>query len=218
MQLKKNLLLSTALSAFFVTLASSLSRYANPHTTFRTMPLHQSAIAAAMTGLLFSVSTPLPSVAAESSLFPMTSRVPLSQLFDDDFFLSRDPMFLDPFSKDLSTATRRISIGLIDNDKSYSFTADLPGVKKSDIVIEIKDGTILTISAERKELKQSSRKEMGRSSTHEYSSKFFRSIVLPDDAEVDSEKISAEFVDGVLTLDIPKTTKSPSLSKTVKIK
>jgi HSP20 family protein len=166
-------------------------------------------------------TTPFP-LSTEPILFPVPSRV-LSRFFDDEdenLFMNTDSTFSDPFFHDLArTKRRRLTMDLIDNDKSYSFTTDLPGVKKGDLTIEIKDDKVLTISAERKESKQSPRKADGRGgAVQQYSSTYQRSIVLPDDAEVDPEKISAQLSDGVLTIDIPKTAKSSKSSKIVNIK
>jgi HSP20 family molecular chaperone IbpA len=216
MQFKKNCLIGTALSAFFIPVVSSMTRMVNSQSAPLTIPIRQSAIAAAMTALVLGTTAPSPTMAVESSLFPAPSRI-LSRLLEDDF-QSFDPMFVDPFSTGLDASIRRMNVGLLDNDKSYCFTADLPGIKKSDVTIEIKDDKVLTVSAERKESRQSARKGDGRGSTQEYTRTYQRSIVLPDDAEVNPDKILAELADGVLTIDIPKTTKSPTSSKIVKIK
>jgi HSP20 family protein len=79
----------------------------------------------------------------------------------------------------------------------YAF--DLPGVPKSDISIEVEDGT-LTVSAERK---REERVEDDRFYRFErrYGT-FSRAVGLPQG--VDDESIRAEFRDGVLEVHVPK--------------
>ena len=75
---------------------------------------------------------------------------------------------------------------------------ELPGMKKEDIDISLRDGT-LTISGERKS--QTSNGEKAER-TERYIGKFRRSITLP--TGVDADKISATYRDGILTVTLPK--------------
>lgn len=77
--------------------------------------------------------------------------------------------------------------------------AELPGVEKDNIVIDV-NGRVLTLKGERSsdnEVKEGNYYRRERSY-----GKFERSFTLP--AETDSEKIKAEYKDGVLKLNIPK--------------
>src|SRR5438093_13396109 len=74
---------------------------------------------------------------------------------------------------------------------------ELPGMKKEDIKISLRDGT-LTISGERKS--QTSNGEKAER-TERYIGKFRRSITLP--TRVDADKISATYRDGILTVPLP---------------
>jgi HSP20 family protein len=72
---------------------------------------------------------------------------------------------------------------------AYLFTADLPGVKESDLELSL-TGNRLTISGTREE-------------EHERSyGSFSRTFTLPDG--VDPEHVGAELKDGVLRVNIPK--------------
>lgn len=84
-------------------------------------------------------------------------------------------------------------------DDHYLLTVDLPGVKKDDIRVELHSNT-LTVSGERKSESREKRKNNCRSE-REYGY-FERSFRLPD--EVNPEKISTEYQDGVLRVEIPK--------------
>jgi HSP20 family protein len=82
---------------------------------------------------------------------------------------------------------------------AYVFKADVPGVKESDIEVQM-TGNRLTISGKREEEK---RDEKDQYFAYEcrYGS-FSRSFTLPEG--VDASKASAELKDGVLSLTVPK--------------
>jgi len=78
-------------------------------------------------------------------------------------------------------------------------TAELPGVKKEDISIEVKDN-ILTIRGERSE--DSEVKEENYYRRERSFGSFQRSFSMP--TEVSPESIKASFKDGVLKIEVPK--------------
>merc|ERR1712207_82945 len=80
---------------------------------------------------------------------------------------------------------------LIDNDKKFQVTLDVPGVKEEDIDIKLDDGQ-LTIEGHRIMASESSG----------YSSKFSRSFSL--DPSVDADSITATLKNGVLVVTAPK--------------
>ena len=75
---------------------------------------------------------------------------------------------------------------------------ELPGMRKEDIEISLHDG-MLTISGERKDENQNGDKD-GR--TERFVGKFRRSVSLP--TRVDSNKVTANYKDGILTVTLPK--------------
>ena len=86
-----------------------------------------------------------------------------------------------------------------ESPKEYVVTAEVPGIDKGDIHIELADN-ILILKGERKfekEQKQESYHRVERS----YGS-FTRSFSLP--TKVKSDAIEATFKDGILTVKIPK--------------
>lgn len=84
---------------------------------------------------------------------------------------------------------------LEETDSHYVLNVDVPGIPKKDIQIEFKDNQ-LYVSGERKSEKK------GATFSERSYGKFQRVFTLPKD--VNSEKIEARYVDGVLTLEIPK--------------
>jgi HSP20 family protein len=95
--------------------------------------------------------------------------------------------------------------------EAYTVNAELPGVKKEDIHVEI-DGNEVTISAEsRRDAEQKDGDKWLR--TERYVGKSARRVALPQ--ELDSSKAAAKFIDGVLELTLPK--KAPVAGRKLEI-
>jgi len=82
----------------------------------------------------------------------------------------------------------------------FEIIAELPGLKKDDVKIEVKD-RVLTFTGEKKVENE----DKGRNVFlfERAYGRFCRTFTLPDN--VDTDKIAAEFRDGLLKIDIPKT-------------
>ncbi len=91
------------------------------------------------------------------------------------------------------------SVDIKEKEGKIIVDADIPGVEKGDISINIR-GDMLEISAEKKEEKEE--KEEGYIRRERTYRKFYRSIPLP--AQVDTEKVNATFKNGVLQVEMPK--------------
>jgi HSP20 family protein len=100
-----------------------------------------------------------------------------------------------------SVAARRWvpAMDLAERDDHLVLRADLPGLDRDDVEIEIKDG-VLTISGER----ETEQEEKGDSyyRVERASGSFARSLSLPKD--VDADAVTADFENGVLEVKIPK--------------
>ena len=91
------------------------------------------------------------------------------------------------------------AIDVVELDESLVLTAELPGMKKEEVELQIENG-LLTIRGEKKQEKE---KETPRMHVFERSYGVFeRVFALPQ--SVDWEKIKAEFENGVLTIIVPK--------------
>ncbi|MDI6712612.1 MAG: Hsp20/alpha crystallin family protein [Anaerosomatales bacterium] len=77
--------------------------------------------------------------------------------------------------------------------------AELPGMSKDDISVEVTDG-VLTIKGERKA--ETEKKEEGWLIRERSYGAFERSLALPEGVE--PEKITADYKDGVLEVHVPK--------------
>ncbi len=91
------------------------------------------------------------------------------------------------------------AMDLVETDDSLVLRADLPGLEREDVEVEVKDG-VLTVSGERRaehEGKREGYHRVERSFGH-----FSRSLELPKG--VDPSAVSAEFERGVLEVRVPK--------------
>ncbi len=104
------------------------------------------------------------------------------------------------------------SVNTREGEFAYHIEVDLPGVKKEDIKVDVKDNA-LTISGERK-FKNETKEDDYYKIESSYG-KFSRTFTLPDDADI--ENIEASSTDGVLEVVIPKLKKEDN-TKTIEVK
>jgi HSP20 family protein len=92
---------------------------------------------------------------------------------------------------------------IIEDDKAFTLSLDVPGLRREDLDIEVRDNQ-LYITGERKFENRSEKSNVVRSELRY--GKFSRVFTLP--LHVKAEAISARFENGVLDLSIPKEEKS----------
>ena len=105
------------------------------------------------------------------------------------------------------------AVDIVEHDKEYEITAELPGMDESNIDVSLSNG-MLMLKGEKKEEKEEKRKDY-YCSERRYGS-FQRSFQLPEG--VDADKIDAKFQKGVLTLILPKTADAQKKQKKISIK
>jgi HSP20 family protein len=96
----------------------------------------------------------------------------------------------------------RFPVDLTEDKENVYIRAELPGVSRDSINVEFVDGT-LTIEASRKEKSGEGEKAVASS----------RQVSIPD--EVDGEKVSAAYENGVLTVVLPR--KEAAKPKKIKV-
>ena len=105
------------------------------------------------------------------------------------------------------------AIDVINEEKAYRVTAELPGLADKDIEVT-KDGDLLTIKGEKKEEREE--EDKGYFLSERNFGSFERSLRLPEG--IDDAKIEAKFENGVLTVLLPKTPEAVSTPKKIAIK
>lgn len=93
-------------------------------------------------------------------------------------------------------------VDVVENEKAFEIQVAVPGLNKDDIKLDLNDN-LLTISGERKFTKE--RKENNFHSFETQYGTFRRSFSLPEN--VDGSKISAQYVNGILEITVPKDEK-----------
>lgn len=124
-------------------------------------------------------------------MFSFRNRI--NHIFDDVFYpINRN-------EEEFSMESWNPVVDVYDNDDSIVIKAELPGIDKEGIEIDVKD-RVLTLKGERSS--ESEVKDDNYYRRERSFGKFERAFTLP--ADVDPDKIKADYKDGVLKIDIPK--------------
>ena len=107
--------------------------------------------------------------------------------------------FFDTPTGDVQARRWVPAMDLVEKGDHYVLHADLPGVKESDVKIELEEN-VLTISGERRS--EHEEKKDGYRRIERASGSFQRSLTLPEG--VDPASVEASFENGVLDVKIPK--------------
>lgn len=97
----------------------------------------------------------------------------------------------------------RPRVDVEEHEDRYELHAELPGLKRENVSITVGDG-VLTVSGEKRREAEENNKSVRR--TERFYGKFSRTFSLGD--RVKTDKISAKYQDGVLTVIAPKAEKA----------
>tara|TARA_Y100001970_G_scaffold205978_1_gene250859 strand:+ start:4805 stop:5245 length:441 start_codon:yes stop_codon:yes gene_type:complete len=120
-------------------------------------------------------------------------------------FNGMDNIFNSIFNDDLNyylnkNTDRSMDVDIKESDTSFTLTCDIPGVKKKNITVSINED-VLTISGVRESMSDD------ESDIYHYKERsrgtFSRSFTLPEC--ILENKVKANFKDGILKLELPKT-------------
>ncbi|PKI61702.1 18.1 kDa class I heat shock protein-like [Punica granatum] len=130
----------------------------------------------------------------------------------DGFFTPSSLVSVPESARETSTfANARIDWK--ETPEAHVFKADLPGLKKEEVKVEVEEGRILQISGERSKEKEEKNDKWHR--VERSSGKFLRRFRLPENAKMDQVKASME--NGVLTVTVPKEEEKKPEVKAVEI-
>ncbi len=117
----------------------------------------------------------------------------INRIFDESFSRTAD------MDDDISMCAWRPSVDIYETEDAVIVKAELPGIKKEEVSVEVKDN-VLTLKGERiedKEIKEESYFRKERCFGIFSRSFNLQHLVQPD-------KIKAKFKDGILEIEIPK--------------
>jgi HSP20 family protein len=144
-----------------------------------------------------------------------TLRREVDRLFDS-FDISpfrRSAFDIEPFWRRELTWGAVPAVDIVEKDKAYEITAELPGMDEKNIEVKAVNGNLL-IKGEKKEEKEEKKKDFYLSERR-YGS-FERRFQIPEG--VDLDKIEANFTKGVLTVTLPKKPEAQKPEKKINIK
>jgi HSP20 family protein len=105
------------------------------------------------------------------------------------------------------------AVDVVESEKAYQITADVPGMDEKNIEVKVADG-VMTIRGEKQEEKEEKKKDY-HLQERSFGS-FQRSFQLPE--TVDPDKIEASFKKGVLTVTLPKKPEAQKPAKKIEVK
>lgn len=136
--------------------------------------------------------------------------------FDHDFWRApfrRSAFDSEPFWRRELALSAAPAVDIVEKDKAFEVTAELPGMEEKDIEVKLANGD-LTIKGQKQEEKEEKKKDYY---LHERRfGSFERRFRVPD--SVDVEKIEASFRKGVLTVTLPKKPEAQKPEKKIEVK
>ncbi len=130
----------------------------------------------------------------------------INRIFDESFSRTAD------LDDDISMSAWKPLVDIYETDEAIILKAELPGIKKEDVSVEVKDNvlTLKGVRTEEKEIKEKNyyRKERAFGT-------FSRAFNLQH--RIQPDNIKARFKDGVLKIEIPKPEEEKPKQITVKV-
>jgi len=131
-----------------------------------------------------------------------------------------NPLFTDVFDSILNDTflsdklvNKTPAVNIAEGENGYDIELAAPGLKKEDFKISV-EKNVLSVSAEKK---VENAEDAKKYSKREYSyTSFVRTFTLPEAA--DQAKITAEYVDGILTITVGKKEEAKIQTREIEVK
>lgn len=141
----------------------------------------------------------------------------IDRLFADTFNTLNVPDLFDGGAKNdpflNGSVFLRPILDIEEYPEHYELAAELPGVSKNDLKLNL-EGNLLTISGEKKHESKQDKEGKFHRIERSYGS-FSRTLTLPED--IDSKSINASFKDGILKIEIKRVKGKNSASSEIQI-
>jgi HSP20 family protein len=131
----------------------------------------------------------------------------MNRVFDDFF---RDFDMRMPMLAGGGFNNRWPRLDVAETDKEITVTAEMPGLEEKDVELLLEDG-VLTLRGE----KRAETEDKDRQLSERYYGRFERRISL--DSEVQADKVTARFKDGVLNVSLPKDPSAQPKARRIEI-
>jgi HSP20 family protein len=128
-----------------------------------------------------------------ATLFPS-----LPSLLED--FFNRD--WADSTLANRNYSATLPAVNVRETNEEYIIDVAAPGMKREEFKVEL-DNSVLTISAQREEKRESQGEDEAYTRREFNYQSFQRSFTLPEN-KVEGEKIAARYSDGILHISVPK--------------
>jgi HSP20 family protein len=138
----------------------------------------------------------------------------IDRMFDDFFRSFGFPAMR--FDRDFPALAQsewlRPTVDIAATEREYIISVEIPGVEEKDFNLDMSDGT-LSIRGEKRQEKEE--KEINYHRMERSFGSFQRVVSLPED--VDQDGITAKYATGVLTIKLPRTSKTKTESRKIPI-
>ncbi|MGC4232468.1 MAG: Hsp20/alpha crystallin family protein [Niabella sp.] len=139
--------------------------------------------------------------------------VPFERTFTslvDDFFTEVPALLKTEVSK--PNIKSHVPVNITENENEYQIEVVAPGYEKSDFNISV-ENNLLIISAEKKEEEKT---ETGKSIRKEFHLRSFKRTFTIDN-KIDTEKIAARYVNGILIVTLQRKEEAKAASKNIEV-
>ncbi|WP_321923190.1 MULTISPECIES: Hsp20/alpha crystallin family protein [unclassified Burkholderia] len=120
---------------------------------------------------------------------------------------------LERWFGDFSSSRFQPRIDVVDEGPVLRVTAELPGMAREDLKVSVEDGAIVLRGEKKQDVRS---EENGCYRLERAHGSFIRTIPMPDYA--DPDRTLAKFDNGVLTLTVPKSEPTQTVSRTIEIR
>jgi HSP20 family protein len=140
----------------------------------------------------------------------------IDRLFDDfgtGFWRHPFPQRIQGMFPTTGGALVTPAIEVVERDGDFNVTAELPGMKPEDVEVKVAEGTITIRGEKSEEMKEE--KDDYLLSERRYG-EFQRVLPLP--TGIDTDRVVATFVNGILTVTLPKTAEAKQKERKIEVK